>query len=368
MRGKAACERAFGALRSLLFEHLPGYTGIDVADRGADPEADAVLTMTQMEHLVAEWIISVWQNRSLGEHAPAWGPGEEHSPNTLFAAAMNQGGFALQVPRPELYYELLPEHHVKIHAQRGVKIGGLWYDRSDPALKPYEGKPSSRGGKRKGEWVVRSDRRDRRQVFFQDPADPEEWHVLRWNGLPPEGEIPAFSDKTAEELLREARASGLSPQSDADLLPVLLKLLGGAAPVSTWPSRMGKKEKKDRARQSAQGDQAASDRNGRGTAAAGGRQAGDGTGNVVPLRWPEQAAQVLPGAQDPHLGGVHDADEEPGISGVVVGKVPVHVGEVPDSRQILGGDCCLRAGGSRERRGRLSRPGPWSAAVRGSAR
>jgi hypothetical protein len=289
---KAACERAFGALRSLLFEHLPGYTGIDVADRGADPEADAVLTMTQMEHLVAEWIISVWQNRSLGEHAPAWGPGEEHSPNTLFAAAMNQGGFALQVPRPELYYELLPEHHVKIHAQRGVKIGGLWYGRPDPALKPCEGKPSSRGGKRKGEWVVRSDRRDRRQVFFQDPADPEEWHVLRWNGLPPEGEIPAFSDKTAEELLREARASGLSPQSDADLLPVLLKLLGGAAPASTWPSRMGKKEKKDRARQAAQGDQAARDRNGRGTAAAGGRQAGDGTGNVVPLRWPEQAAQA----------------------------------------------------------------------------
>ncbi len=94
---KAACERAFGSLRSLLFEHLPGYTGIDVADRGADPEADAILTMTQMEHLVAEWIISVWQNRALGEHAPAWGPGGEHSPNTLFAAAMNQGGFSLQV-------------------------------------------------------------------------------------------------------------------------------------------------------------------------------------------------------------------------------------------------------------------------------
>jgi len=57
MRGKAACERAFGALRSLLFEQLPGYTGVDVADRGADPEADAVLTMEQMERLVAEWVI-----------------------------------------------------------------------------------------------------------------------------------------------------------------------------------------------------------------------------------------------------------------------------------------------------------------------
>jgi len=82
----------------------------------------------------------------------------------------------------------------------------------------------------------------------------------------------------------------------------------------------------------------------------------------------EDRQHVLPGAQDPHLGGVHDADEEPGISGGVVGKVPVHMGEVPDSRQISGGDGCLRAGAGRERRGRLSRPGPWSAAGRGSAR
>ena len=272
-----------------LSGQLPGYTGVDVADRGADPEADAVLTMEQMGRLVAEWVISVWQNRVLGEHAPAWGPGERHSPNTLFAAAMNQGGFALQIPRPELYYELLPAHYVKIHAERGVKIGGLWYGRSDPALKPYEGKLPGRGGQHKGKWVIRGDRRDRRAVFFQDPADPAKWHVLRWNGLPPEGEIPAFSDKTAEELLREARAGGLSPQSDADLLPVLLKVLGGLVPSGKWPSQLGKKEKKGRARETAQGDQAASDRHGSVPAAA--RRAEGSEGKVVPLRWPEQASQ-----------------------------------------------------------------------------
>ncbi|WP_217369817.1 DDE-type integrase/transposase/recombinase [Nonomuraea antri] len=33
---KAACERAFGVIRQLLFERLVGYTGVDVADRGAD--------------------------------------------------------------------------------------------------------------------------------------------------------------------------------------------------------------------------------------------------------------------------------------------------------------------------------------------
>ena len=38
-RTRRPVERAFGALRSLLFEHLPGYAGVDVADRGADPEA-----------------------------------------------------------------------------------------------------------------------------------------------------------------------------------------------------------------------------------------------------------------------------------------------------------------------------------------
>ena len=93
-----------------------------------------------------------------------------------------------------------------------------------------------------------------------------------------------------------------------------------------------------------------------------------GIDGLVALTSQARAEMLLPGPQDPHLGGVHDADEEPGISGGVVGKVPVHMGEVPDSRQILGGDCCLRAGAGRERRGRLSRPGPWSAAGRGSAR
>ncbi|MEU4249767.1 hypothetical protein AB0F15_20395 [Amycolatopsis sp. NPDC026612] len=38
---KQTVERTFGAIRSLLFEALPGYTGVDVYDRGADPEADA---------------------------------------------------------------------------------------------------------------------------------------------------------------------------------------------------------------------------------------------------------------------------------------------------------------------------------------
>src|SRR5262249_41463086 len=54
---KQAVERAFAAVQSLLFEHLLGYTGVDVADRGADPQADAVLTVADMEHLIATFAV-----------------------------------------------------------------------------------------------------------------------------------------------------------------------------------------------------------------------------------------------------------------------------------------------------------------------
>ncbi|MET7644219.1 hypothetical protein ABZS83_11340 [Streptomyces sp. NPDC005426] len=50
---KGACERAFVAIQSLLLELVPGWRGIDVAGRGADPEADAAWTVAEMERLLA---------------------------------------------------------------------------------------------------------------------------------------------------------------------------------------------------------------------------------------------------------------------------------------------------------------------------
>nr|WP_322987275.1 transposase [Phaeacidiphilus oryzae] len=256
---KFAVERAFGAFNTLLFQQLPGFTGVDVADRGADVEGDAVLTFAQMEHLIATWIVAVWQQRKLGEYAPSWGPGEDHSPNSLFAAAMQQGGFCLRVPEPELYYRLLRRHHVKIQPHRGVKVLGLWYH-GDVLDQPHCQLPSNRGGKHAGKWVVASDRRDRRTVFFQDPDDHDSWHTLRWNGLPPEGEVPAFSDKTASTLLAQARQSGLSPRSDDKLLPVLLDLLGTVAPVDQWSTQTTKKDRVARSREQTRARAAAADR------------------------------------------------------------------------------------------------------------
>lgn len=254
---KAACERAFGGIRSLLLELLLGYSGVDVADRGLDPEGDATWTLEAMERLLATWIVSVWQNRLLADYAPAWDPGGRHSPNTLFAAAAARDGIALQIPEPDLYYRLLPAHFVRIHGNRGVKVGGLWYD--GPALGPYRGSVSSRGGVHLGKWVVNRDPRDCREVFFEDPAD-HTWHSLRWTGLPDDGEVPAFSDARVRDVLREAARTGLRPRDDRELLPILLDLVAAQTPVSAWPTQMTKTQKAERARELARARQAALDR------------------------------------------------------------------------------------------------------------
>jgi hypothetical protein len=286
---KAACERAFGVCRQLLFEKLPGYVGVDVADRGADPEGDAQLTVEEMERMVASWIVGIWQDRVLRDCPPAWDPGGTHSPNTLFAASFAQAGFALEVPRPELFYELLPAHYVSIDERRGVKIRGLWYD-DEKVLAGYRGTRSSRGGKHKGQWVIRRDPRDRRAVFFQDPFT-RAWHPLRWTGLPEAGQVPAFGDARVRDLMKAVKDSGRTPAADAELLPRLLELIGSSVPVSRWPARMSKAQRTGHAREASQAGAAAADRphDEQDTAPA---AAGPVGSVVTPLRWPERSRSV----------------------------------------------------------------------------
>ncbi|WP_420312218.1 transposase [Streptomyces sp. YS-B37] len=257
---KAACERAFAGIQSLLLELLLGYRGVDVADRGADPDADAVWTLEEMEHLLATWIVRVWQNRHLDQYAPAWDPGGRHSPNTLYAAAAVRDGISLEIPEPDLYYELLPVHFVKIDRQRrGVKIGGLWYGGASPVLEPHRGRLSARSGRHRGKWAISRDPRDCRQVYFEDPSTGS-WHALRWNGLPPDDAVPAFSDARVREILRESVGRGLKPQDDRELLPVLLGLVAARTPVGAWPTQMTKAQISERARELVRARSAAQDR------------------------------------------------------------------------------------------------------------
>ncbi|MBT2401388.1 transposase, partial [Streptomyces sp. ISL-100] len=289
---KQAVERTFGAIQSLLFAILPGYQGVDTADRGVDPEADAYLTVADMEHLIATWIVRIWQNRRFDSYAPGWDPASGHSPNSLFAASMAQGGFALRIPPAELYYQLLPSHRVMIHGKRGVKIKNLWYY-DEEVLAPYQDEPSRRGGRAKNRYVFHRDPRDPTHVFFQDPRT-HDWHTLRWTGLAKEGQVPAFSDARVREAMRELRKRGLAPKSESELLPVLLELIGGNIPVAQWPTQLKKKQRMEHAREVAQAAAAEADRPQTPPAkpaTAPMPPAPAEEGKVVTLRWRERALQ-----------------------------------------------------------------------------
>ncbi|MDT0610869.1 hypothetical protein [Streptomyces lancefieldiae] len=110
--------------------------------------------------------------------------------------------------------------------------------------------------------VVEMPGRERRRAQPRTLADlnHETWHVLRWTGLPPQGEVPAFSDKTVEALMADVRLRKLKVLSDSELLPALLQILRSAAPVDQWPTQMTRKEKVSRSRLASQGRAAASDR------------------------------------------------------------------------------------------------------------
>ncbi|MEU0344015.1 hypothetical protein ABZ092_35005 [Streptomyces bobili] len=174
-----------------------------------------------------------------------------------------------------------------------MKIRGLWYDDPD-VLGDYRGELSTRGGKHKGKWVIRRDPRDRRQVFFQDPVT-HDWHPLPWTGMPKAGQMPAFGDARASDLIKKADAAGLKPKSDAELLPVLLELTGSVVPVSKWPTQMKKSQRIEHARETHQAQAAQADRPSNPPAPAA-KPASAPTGQeetaAKVLSWPGRAHQV----------------------------------------------------------------------------
>lgn len=253
-RDKHAVELTFRVIRQLLLEELPGFRGLDVADRGTDPEGDAIMTLEQAERYVAWFVVHVWQGRALGEYRPSWCEDGKQSPNSLFALSMGQAGWSMQIPDPELYYRLLEEVPVSV-TDRGVKVNGLWY--RDDVLQPFL-LPSSRGGRSRGKWMVRWDPRDRREVFFQHP-DTLEWHHLRWTGLAAAGEFPSFSDATAAAILKIAKDRRIRPKTDKDLLPLFEEFYERVT-AELGEGRRGTSARKAAAREAQQAAAAAADR------------------------------------------------------------------------------------------------------------
>ncbi|MBP0450580.1 hypothetical protein J5Y04_13645 [Kitasatospora sp. RG8] len=59
---KGIVERTFGCINTLLWQHLPGYTSSNVAQRGRNIEQHTCYSVPQLQDLLDEWLVH-WHHR-----------------------------------------------------------------------------------------------------------------------------------------------------------------------------------------------------------------------------------------------------------------------------------------------------------------
>ncbi|GAA0902935.1 MULTISPECIES: DDE-type integrase/transposase/recombinase [Streptomyces violaceusniger group] len=161
---KGAVERTFGSINTLFAQHVAGYTGSHVLQRGGSVEDEARFTVAQLQELLDEWVTACWQHRPHdGLRHPVL-PKKALAPNEMWGALLGASGY---VPLPLTgadYLELLP---VRFHpvTGRGIRINYRTYDHA--CLNEHRGRPSPTGPG--GRWEVHLNPHDVRQIYIRLP-------------------------------------------------------------------------------------------------------------------------------------------------------------------------------------------------------
>lgn len=166
---KAQVERMFRTVREKFTQFLPGYTGGSIEFRGEAPQADEVITLEMLEELFDRWVAIVWQNRVHHSLVDMFDPRVKHTPNTMFAAAMETTGHFFVPIDPMDYLRVLPSVRRAVRAQ-GVTFNKRWYDSAH--LGPLRGQEDDHG--RKVLLNVYYDPSNAERVWVHEPAT-DEW-------------------------------------------------------------------------------------------------------------------------------------------------------------------------------------------------
>ena len=131
---KPVIERTLGSVSTLFAQYVAGYVGRSIEHRGKDAEQAAVWSMAELQALLDEWVVAVWQNRPHEGLRDPLAPGKALTPNERYAALVAVAGYVPVPLGPEDYIELLPATWRVINSY-GVKIGLRTYDSGE--LNPY---------------------------------------------------------------------------------------------------------------------------------------------------------------------------------------------------------------------------------------
>ena len=173
---KPHIEKMFSSLGTLFCQFAAGYLGRSADRRGRHVEGQPLWSLMQMQDLLDEWLIAVWQNRVHDGLRDPLQPQRAFSPNQKYAALIETAGYVPVPLSAEDYIELLPAIWRAVNAY-GIKISHRTYDA--PGLNPVRQQKSGVAG-RNGQWEVHHDPYDVSKVFVRGP---DGWITCPWKYL-----------------------------------------------------------------------------------------------------------------------------------------------------------------------------------------
>ena len=177
---KPHIEKMFSSLGTLFCQFAAGYLGRSADRRGRQVEGQPLWSLMQMQDLLDEWLIAVWQNRAHDGLRDPLHPQRTFSPNQKYAALIETAGYVPVPLSAKDHIELLPATWRAVNAY-GIKISHRTYDA--PELNPIRQQKSGVTA-RKGLWEVRHDPYDVSRVFVRGPGG---WITCPWKYL---GKVP----------------------------------------------------------------------------------------------------------------------------------------------------------------------------------
>jgi transposase InsO family protein len=240
---KGAVERTFSSIASLFAQYVAGYVGRSVDRRGKHAEADAVWSLVELQDLLDEWIVAVWQNRPHDGLRHPLTPGAALSPNEAYAALLEVAGYVPVPLGPDDYIELLPATWRVINSY-GIKINHRSYDCQ--ALNGYRRQPSGVAAQ-KGRWEVHYDPYDVTRVWLRNHHDGG-WITVPWTHL---NTAPApFGEQAWAQAQQILSRRGGDPATESEIAGAVDALLTRAerGPQTKGETAMTKRDRRVAAR------------------------------------------------------------------------------------------------------------------------
>lgn len=239
---KGAIEKTLGSVATLFAQFVAGYTGRSVDRRGRGLENGPLWSLPELQSLLEEWTVAVWQNRPHDALRDPDSPKRAFSPNEKYATLLESCGY---VPAPlsgEDYIELLPERWQAINAY-GIRINHRTYDARE--LTPMR-RQHSGVAEKKGLWEIHYDPYDVSRIWVRDRrSEPARWITVFWKHLHRVG-VP-FGEM-AWDHARE-RVPGGSEEQIADAAAALLRRAhDGPATEADLPVKRSKRDRRIAAR------------------------------------------------------------------------------------------------------------------------